>query len=205
MPHRVATSPSVVHVQKSAPSRDSDHAAAPQSLIDELEDAITKQNLRQRAAVMRRVTDLFILNGAGSSEDHVAMFDDVMSRLVAAIEEFARAEFGGHDAQTRRERPRAYWLWTMRLRSPGRCFRILNVSMRRPWLRAQRQKVRIISWQYRSAAPSAKRSPTCSSAVETPRLWSKPRHIQAQSSRNSVAQCLSSDLARIGNLHCGSG
>jgi len=94
MPHRFATSPSEAHAQNSAPSRDSGHATAPQSLIDELEDAITKQNLRQRAAVMRRVTDLFILNGAGFSEDHVAMFDDVMSRLVAAIDKSARAEFG---------------------------------------------------------------------------------------------------------------
>ena len=86
MPHRVATSPSAAAAQNSAPSRDSGHAAAPQSLIDELEDAITKKNLRQRAAVMRRVTDLFILNGAGFSEDHIAMFDDVMSKLVAAID-----------------------------------------------------------------------------------------------------------------------
>lgn len=94
MPHRVATSPSAAAAQNSAPSRDSGHAAAPQSLIDELEDAITKQNLRQRAAVMRRVTDLFILNGAGFSEDHIAMFDDVMSKLVVAIDRSARAEFG---------------------------------------------------------------------------------------------------------------
>jgi hypothetical protein len=90
MPHRIATSPSAA-VQKSASSRDNGDAAAAQSLIDELEDAITKQNLHQRAAVMRRVTDLFILNGAGFSEDHVAMFDDVMSRLVTAIDKSARA------------------------------------------------------------------------------------------------------------------
>src|SRR4029077_13513784 len=93
MPHRISTAPSAA-AQNSAPIRDNGQAAAAQSLIDELEDAITKQNLRQRAAVMRRVTDLFILNGAGFSEDHVAMFDDVMCRLVAAIDKSARAEFG---------------------------------------------------------------------------------------------------------------
>jgi len=69
-------------------------AAAPQSLIDELEDAIAHTDLRHRATVMRRLTDLFIMNGVGFSEDHIAMFDEVMSRLVAAIDSSARAEFG---------------------------------------------------------------------------------------------------------------
>jgi uncharacterized protein (DUF2336 family) len=64
------------------------------SLIDELEDAIAKKDLHQRAAVMRRVTDLFIMSGSGFSEEHIAMFDDVMSRLVVAIDTSARAEFG---------------------------------------------------------------------------------------------------------------
>ena len=66
----------------------------PHSLIDELEEAITRKDLRHRAAVMRRVTDLFILNGAEFTEEHIAMFDDVMSRLVVAIDSSARAEFG---------------------------------------------------------------------------------------------------------------
>lgn len=70
-------------------------AVTPQSLIDELEDAISKSDLRRRAAAMRRLTDLFIMNGSGFSEQHIAMFDDVMSRLVAAIDSSARAEFGG--------------------------------------------------------------------------------------------------------------
>jgi uncharacterized protein (DUF2336 family) len=69
-------------------------AAASKSLIDELEDAIAHTDLRHRAAVMRRLTDLFIMNGAGFSEEHIAMFDEVMSRLVAAIDSSARAEFG---------------------------------------------------------------------------------------------------------------
>ena len=69
-------------------------AAAPKSLIDELEDAIAHTDLRHRANVMRRLTDLFIMNGAAFSEEHIAMFDEVMSRLVAAIDSSARAEFG---------------------------------------------------------------------------------------------------------------
>ena len=78
-------------------SRKSAHctpAVTPQSLIDELEDAISKSDLRRRAAAMRRLTDLFIMSGSGFSEQHVAMFDDVMSRLVTAIDSSARAEFG---------------------------------------------------------------------------------------------------------------
>jgi uncharacterized protein (DUF2336 family) len=69
-------------------------ATAPKSLIDELEDAIANTDLRHRANVMRRLTDLFIMNGAGFSQDHIAMFDEVMSRLIAAIDSSARAEFG---------------------------------------------------------------------------------------------------------------
>jgi uncharacterized protein (DUF2336 family) len=67
---------------------------AAKSLIDELEDAIAHADLRHRATVMRRLTDLFIMNGSGFTEEHVAMFDEVMSRLIAAIDSSARAEFG---------------------------------------------------------------------------------------------------------------
>jgi uncharacterized protein (DUF2336 family) len=94
MPHRIATSPSLADAQNPAPARDDANATMSQTLIDELEDAITKQNLRQRATVMRRVTDLFIVNSTGFSQEHIAMFDDVMSRLVVAIDKSARAEFG---------------------------------------------------------------------------------------------------------------
>lgn len=68
--------------------------AATKSLIDELEDAIADADLRHRATVMRRLTDLFIMNGGDFSEEHVAMFDEVMSRLIVAIDSSARAEFG---------------------------------------------------------------------------------------------------------------
>jgi uncharacterized protein (DUF2336 family) len=69
-------------------------AATPESLIEELENAIAQTDLRRRASVLRRVTDLFIMNGTGFSEQHIAMFDEVMSRLINAIDTAARAEFG---------------------------------------------------------------------------------------------------------------
>ncbi len=80
--------------ENSAKSAHGTPATTPQSLIDELEDAISKSDLRRRAAAMRRLTDLFIMNGSGFSEQHIAMFDDVISRLVSAIDRSARAEFG---------------------------------------------------------------------------------------------------------------
>lgn len=64
------------------------------SLIDELEEGIANCDLRHRAVAMRRLTDLFMRNASGFSEEHIAMFDDVMSRLVVAIDNSARAEFG---------------------------------------------------------------------------------------------------------------
>lgn len=74
-------------------------ATSAQTLIDELEDAVARQDLRHRAAVMRRVTDLFIMHSAGFSAEHIAMFDDVMGRLITAIDSSARAEFGNRIAR----------------------------------------------------------------------------------------------------------
>ena len=94
MPHKVGVPQNPFETENQAQSAYGAGATAAQSLIDELESAIAKQDLRHRAAVMRRVTDLFITNGSGFSEEHIAIFDDVMSKLVVAIDKFARAEFG---------------------------------------------------------------------------------------------------------------
>jgi uncharacterized protein (DUF2336 family) len=67
---------------------------ASQSLIDELEEAITHHELGFRADVFRSVTDLFMSGYARYSNDQVALFDDVMSRLIHEIDENARAELG---------------------------------------------------------------------------------------------------------------
>lgn len=93
MPHNLGAAPEMDH-RPDRPRIADIGSPSPHSLIDELEDAIARQDLRHRAAVMRQVTDLFISSGAGLSADHIAMFDDVMSRLVAAIDSSARAEFG---------------------------------------------------------------------------------------------------------------
>ena len=95
MPHKVSGPSHSIAADDRARQRARDAGVTnSQSLIDELEEAIAKQDLHRRAAVMRRLTDFFIVDGAGMSEDHIAMFDDVMSRLIVAIDQSARAEFG---------------------------------------------------------------------------------------------------------------
>ena len=68
--------------------------SAHQNIIDELEDAIADQNIGHRAVLLRRVTDLFVLASGKLSDEHIVLFDDVMSRLVEEIDASARAAFG---------------------------------------------------------------------------------------------------------------
>jgi uncharacterized protein (DUF2336 family) len=66
--------------------------AAPASLIAELEDVIQYGSPERRVQALQRITTLF-LNGASQfNEDHVRLFDDVLSRLIEEIETKARAE-----------------------------------------------------------------------------------------------------------------
>ena len=65
-----------------------------QSLIDELEAAITHRSIGSRADVLRRVTDLFVAGSNRFDDEQRILFDDVMRRLVDEIEDSARAAFG---------------------------------------------------------------------------------------------------------------
>ena len=65
-----------------------------QNLVDELESVIAGKRIGQRAALLRRVTDLFVLSSGKLSNEHIALFDDVMSQLVDEIETSARVTFG---------------------------------------------------------------------------------------------------------------
>ncbi len=60
-------------------------------LLDELEAALTSGSIPRRIDILSRVTDLFLSNAAQYSEDQIGVFDDVMTRLVNAIESKARA------------------------------------------------------------------------------------------------------------------
>ena len=62
------------------------------SLITEVESAISSGSADRRVETLRRVTDLFMLRADNYSDDQVDLFDDVISRLAVKIEEQARAE-----------------------------------------------------------------------------------------------------------------
>jgi len=68
--------------------------SAHENLIEELEEVIAGKDIGHRAAMLRRVTDLFVLGSGKLSDEQIALFDDVMGRLVEEIEISARATFG---------------------------------------------------------------------------------------------------------------
>jgi uncharacterized protein (DUF2336 family) len=64
------------------------------SLLEQLEEAVAQKDIRYRAETLRRVTDLFLAGAGTFSIDQVALFDDVLGRLVEEIDVSARAAFG---------------------------------------------------------------------------------------------------------------
>jgi uncharacterized protein (DUF2336 family) len=65
---------------------------AQQSLIIELEDAISSGSVDRRIETLRRVTDLFLTGAPMYSDEQVALFDDVIGRLARMIETKVLAE-----------------------------------------------------------------------------------------------------------------
>lgn len=65
-----------------------------QSLVDDLEHIIAGKNIGDRAAMLRRVTDLFVVASGKLSDEQVALFDDVMGRLLEELDTSASAAFG---------------------------------------------------------------------------------------------------------------
>jgi uncharacterized protein (DUF2336 family) len=66
--------------------------AASDSLFVELESTFRHGSHEKRAECLRRVTDLFLTSGYGLSEEQIAVFDDVISYLIKAIETKALVE-----------------------------------------------------------------------------------------------------------------
>jgi len=62
------------------------------SLIVDLEDAVQRGSPERRAETLRRITDLFLGSADRFSTEQVALFDDVMGRLIDRIETWALAE-----------------------------------------------------------------------------------------------------------------
>ncbi len=67
---------------------------ANENLIGQLEQVIAGNDIGHRAEMLRRVTDLFVTGSGKLSEEQIALFDDVMGRLVDHIGISARAAFG---------------------------------------------------------------------------------------------------------------
>jgi len=64
---------------------------APQMLLNEVEAAIASGSVARRGKIVRSITDLFIVGSARCTDQEIALFDDVLTRLVVEIEISARA------------------------------------------------------------------------------------------------------------------
>ncbi|HYM35861.1 MAG TPA: hypothetical protein VET48_10725, partial [Steroidobacteraceae bacterium] len=57
-----------------------------QSLITELDTTLSKASRSKHLTILRSVTDLFFNGAQNFSKDHIAVFDDVIDRLVDKTE-----------------------------------------------------------------------------------------------------------------------
>ena len=64
---------------------------APLELIQQLDSSIAHSTDERRSAMLRHLTDLFLVGSDAYSDDEVDLIDDVFVRLVATIEESSRA------------------------------------------------------------------------------------------------------------------
>ncbi len=63
----------------------------PQNLISDLENAVATRSV-ETGAMLRRVTDLFLINAGHYSADQLELYDGILKVLIAAVEVSARAE-----------------------------------------------------------------------------------------------------------------
>jgi uncharacterized protein (DUF2336 family) len=66
--------------------------SVPASLLPELERVAQQGSAGRRAETLRRITSLFLNRAADFNEEHVALFDDVIGRLIEEIDVDALAE-----------------------------------------------------------------------------------------------------------------
>src|ERR1700681_1345602 len=66
-----------------------------QSLIRELESSLSRGSSTQRSDILKRVTTLLLANANAYNDEHIGVFDDVMTRLVEKIERKALIELSG--------------------------------------------------------------------------------------------------------------
>lgn len=56
------------------------------SIFDELDSALASGSSEQRVTMLRRVTDLFLVDAARFSEEQIGVFDDVLCHLIEKVE-----------------------------------------------------------------------------------------------------------------------
>lgn len=71
---------------------------AQQSIIDEVESAILAGSPEKGLETARRVTDLFLASAGSFDDEQIALFDDVLERLIGTIELRAVADMGARVA-----------------------------------------------------------------------------------------------------------
>ncbi|WP_035672600.1 DUF2336 domain-containing protein [Bradyrhizobium liaoningense] len=71
---------------------------AQQSIIDEVESAIRAGSPEKGLETARRVTDLFLSSAGSFDDEQIALFDDVLDRLIGTIELRAIADMGARIA-----------------------------------------------------------------------------------------------------------
>ena len=67
---------------------------APESLIAELETAVSGSSDDKRQKTLKRVTELFVENAERFNDDHVDVFDDVLLYLIKQVEAETNSEVG---------------------------------------------------------------------------------------------------------------
>lgn len=73
--------------------------SAAQPLIIELNSILTRAPAAWRGTTLRRLTDLFLFDAAAYSDDQVAIFDDVISRLIEKTDRRMLVELSNRLAQ----------------------------------------------------------------------------------------------------------
>jgi uncharacterized protein (DUF2336 family) len=71
------------------------------SLLDDLEHALASGSEAHRVEILTRITDLFFAGAARYSAEQVNIFDEILAKLVAAIEPMARAKLAARLALVR--------------------------------------------------------------------------------------------------------
>jgi len=72
---------------------------ATQTLILELDAALSKATNHRQLEILRRVTDLFIIGAGNYDEEQIAIFDDVIARLISNMDQRALSELSARLAE----------------------------------------------------------------------------------------------------------